>query len=70
MLKSIGLLLLGIGVFGCIIYPMGYVPSTLSFLVDQGAGVCWGVFIGLVVVGGVLTFMGMKAAKQENQNPS
>lgn len=66
MLKSIGMLLLGLGVTGCIIYPMGYIPTSLYFITEMGAGPTWGVLIGLVVLGGILAFMGMRAAKTEN----
>jgi hypothetical protein len=73
MLKSIGLGLLGVGAMGCIIYPLGYIPTSLYFITEMGAGATWGVLIGLVVVGGVLAYMGMKSEKAEaekNNQPS
>ena len=67
-MKSIGLGILGIGVLGCVIFPMGYIPSALYFITEMGNGVTWAVLIGLVVLGGVLTWMGMKSEKAENQS--
>lgn len=66
-MKNIGLGLLGLGAFGCVIYPLGYIPSRLYFISDK-PGLTWGVLIGLVVIGGVVTWMGMKSEKSENQN--
>ncbi|MBL7897413.1 MAG: hypothetical protein JNJ99_02675 [Crocinitomicaceae bacterium] len=67
-MKSIGLGLLGVGALGCVIYPMGYIPSALYFITEMGAGVTWSVLIGLVVLGGVLAYLGMKGEKAENQS--
>jgi len=66
-MKSIGLGILGIGALGCVIFPMGYIPSSLYFITEMGNGVTWAVLIGLVALGGVLTWMGMKAEKAEAQ---
>lgn len=67
MLKSIGLGLLSVGVLGCVIYPMGYIPTSLYFITEMGTGVTWGVLIGIVVLGGALTYMGMKSEKKETE---
>lgn len=66
-MKAIGLSILGIGALGCVIYPMGYIPSQLYFITEMGAGVTWGVLIGLVVLGAALTWMGMKSEKTQSQ---
>ena len=64
-MKGIGLALLGIGVFGCIIYPFDYIPSSLYFISEQKPAVVWGILIGLVVIGGVIWYMGMSAEKKK-----
>ena len=64
-MKGIGLALLGIGVFGCIIFPLGYIPHDIWFLQNQKETVVWGVLIGLVVVGGIVWYMGMNAEKKK-----
>lgn len=65
MLKSIGLGLLGLGAAGCVMLPFDYIPSQLFFLRKEGDTLLWSVFIGLVVVGGVLYYMGMQQEKKE-----
>lgn len=65
MLKSIGLALLGLGAIGCIMLPFDYIPSQLSFLREQKSSTLWAIFIGLLAVGGILWYMGMKADKAE-----
>lgn len=67
MLKSIGLGLLGLGAIGCVMLPFNYVPSQLSFLRKESDTLLWSVFIGLLVVGGILTYMGMKSEKAESE---
>ena len=67
MLKSIGLGLLGLGAIGCIMLPFDYIPHQLHFLRKESDTLLWGVFIGCLVVGGVLWYMGMKAEKAENE---
>jgi hypothetical protein len=68
-LKGGGLALMGIGIFGCIIYPLGYIPSSLYFIAEQKPAVIWSVFIGFVVVGAALAYFGWKAekAKEDEQ---
>ena len=67
MLKSIGLALLGLGAAGCVMLPFDYVPSQLSFLRKESDTLLWSIFIGLVVVGGIVTYMGMKLEKKETE---
>lgn len=62
-MKSIGLGLIGIGAFGCVIFPLDYIPHNLYFLREQKPVVIWSVLIGLIVVGGVLWYMGSKSEK-------
>lgn len=62
-MKSIGLMLLGLGAIGCVMLPFDYVPRQLYFLRKESDTLLWAVFIGLIVVGGVVTYMGMKAEK-------
>ena len=64
-LKGGGLALLGIGIFGCVIYPLGYIPSSLYFIAEQKPAVIWGVFIGFVVIGGALAYFGWKSENEK-----
>lgn len=62
-MKNIGLTILGLGALGCVMLPFDYIPSQLYFLRKESDALLWGVFIGLVVIGGVVAYMGMKSEK-------
>jgi hypothetical protein len=67
MIKNIGLGVAGVGALGCIMLPFNYIPSQLGFLAEQKTSTLWGIFIGLLVVGGVMWYMGMKSEKAEEE---
>jgi len=47
--------------------PDGYIPTALSFMQDMSPAGVWSILIGLVVVGGVITYLGVKSDKAKSE---
>lgn len=62
-LSSFGALLVLIGVVSSILQLIGYELRILGPLNSAGPAVAWGTRIGLIVLGGVLFFLGPKTAE-------
>lgn len=66
-MKSFGLGLMGLGALAMVLYFLDYVPSLLQWIYNWGNGVAWAIMIGLVALGGVVAFIGMKSEKAANE---
>jgi hypothetical protein len=60
MLKSIGSLLIILGLAAIVFGFMNRVPTILEWIYRNGEGTAWAIKIGLVVVGAVLYVLGNK----------
>ena len=67
-MKNIGGLMAFLGVFAIVLDFMGRVPTLLMWIYNWGDGVAWGIKIALVVIGGLLFFLG-SAGEGEDQAP-
>lgn len=56
-MRSIGTLLVFLGLFGMVLSFLGRVPSMLFWIYNWGNTAAWGIMIACVVVGGILYVM-------------
>lgn len=63
-MKSLGSALVYLGVFAIILNFFNYVPKILVWIYEWGEGPAWGIKIGLIVVGGILWWLGSQSAGQ------
>lgn len=57
-MRQLGSLMAFLGIFAIGLEFLGRVPSVLTWIYNWGAGPAWAIKIGLIVVGGLLWFLG------------
>lgn len=67
-MKKIGMYIALAGIFAIVLNFMDRVPRILAWIYSWGDNAAWAIKIGLVVIGGVLFFIGMKNEAQETPN--
>ena len=60
-MKNFGSFLLLLGVLAIVLDFFNYVPKLLFWIYEWGEGVAWAIKIALIVVGGILWFLGRNA---------
>jgi len=60
-MKNFGSFLLLLGVLAIVLDFFNYVPKLLFWIYEWGDGVAWAIKIALIVVGGILWFLGRNA---------
>lgn len=66
-MKKIGSYMAFFGLFAIVLNFIGRVPTLLMWIYSWGEIVAWIIKIVLVVIGGVLYFMGMNQEKKEDE---
>lgn len=64
-MRQIGSLMVFLGIFAIGLDFMDRVPSVLVWIYNWGDNVAWAIKIGLVVVGGLLWFLGGASEERE-----
>ena len=64
-MKSIGSTMAFFGAFAIVLNFMDRVPTLLAWIYNWGDTVAWAIKIGLIVVGGIIWFMGRQQENQE-----
>ena len=68
-MKSIGSLLVILGIVAIIFGFIERVPTILSWIYEWGDGPAWAIKIGLIVVGAVLYLLGARQAGSSTPSP-